>query len=98
MTNLKTINVHDFRSGIGKVMREIRDDKGVTQKEMGELLRCGQTCISTLELGQRPMRVDFIKEFADANHMTLSEFFKKVEKLLLDEENDIASGHQYYQD
>jgi len=98
MTNLKTIEVRDFRSGVGKVMREIRNAKGMTQKEMGDLVRCGQTCISTLELGQRPMRVDFIKEFADANHITLSEFFRKVEKLLLDEENDIASGHQHYQD
>ncbi len=59
---------------IGKKIRDIREEKGVTQKELGELLSYSPMGISHFENGIRDLRLSDIKKLAEYFKVDLSYF------------------------
>jgi transcriptional regulator with XRE-family HTH domain len=53
---------------IYKRIRDLREDKDLTQKEMAKILSCSQQVYSNYELGQRDIPTDIL--------IKLSEFYK----------------------
>lgn len=47
-----------------KRIRDLREDKDLTQKEMAKLLQCSQQVYSNYELGQRDIPTDILIKLA----------------------------------
>ena len=48
-----------------KRIRDLREDKDITQKEMSKILNCSQQVYSNYELGQRDIPTDILIKLAD---------------------------------
>lgn len=55
---------------IYKRIRELREDKDLTQKEMASLLNCSQQVYSNYELGQRDIPTDILIALAKIHGVT----------------------------
>lgn len=60
---------------VGEKIRDIRVEKGMTQKELGEALGVSVQTISAYESGRRRPKVETLSRFADALGVPYSEFF-----------------------
>lgn len=47
------------------LLKELRKDKGITQKDMGDYFGISQTLYSFYESGKREMKLDMLCELAD---------------------------------
>lgn len=45
-------------------IRDLREDRDLKQREMGEYLRCTQACYSAYELGKRDIPTDVLVKLA----------------------------------
>lgn len=60
---------------VGEKIRDIRVEKGMTQKELGEALGVSVQTISAYESGRRRPKVETLSRFADALDVPYSDFF-----------------------
>ena len=51
-------------------IRELREDKDLTQKEMAKVLNCSQQVYSNYELGQRDIPTDVLIMLCRFHHVT----------------------------
>lgn len=51
-------------------IRELREDKGITQKKMALMLNCSQQVYSNYELGQRDIPTDILIKLAQFHEVT----------------------------
>lgn len=51
-------------------IRELREDKGITQKKMSLMLNCSQQVYSNYELGQRDIPTDILIKLAQFHEVT----------------------------
>lgn len=51
-------------------IRELREDKGITQKKMALTLNCSQQVYSNYELGQRDIPTDILIKLAQFHEVT----------------------------
>ena len=51
-------------------IRELREDKGITQKRMAHVLNCSQQVYSNYELGQRDIPTDILIKLAQFHEVT----------------------------
>lgn len=51
-------------------IRELREDKNITQKHMATILSCSQQVYSNYELGQRDIPTDILINLAKFHHVT----------------------------
>jgi transcriptional regulator with XRE-family HTH domain len=65
----------------GKVLRQIREDKKMTQEKLAELAEVDRTYIWRLESGRRSPSLSMIFKLADAFKMTPGNLVDKVNKL-----------------
>ena len=51
-------------------IRELREDKNITQKKMAHVLNCSQQVYSNYELGQRDIPTDILIKLAQFHEVT----------------------------
>ena len=70
----------EIRVAYGKAVRAIRQDKKISQEELGDLCRLHRTYISDIELGKRNVSLENIDKIAHALQVKKSELFIEVEQ------------------
>ena len=53
-----------------KRIRDLREDKDLTQKQMAEMLNCSQQVYSNYELGQRDIPTEVLIRLAEIHNVT----------------------------
>ena len=69
-----------IRVAYGKAVRAIRQDKKISQEELGDLCGLHRTYISDIELGKRNVSLENIDKIAHALQVKKSELFIEVEQ------------------
>lgn len=54
-----------------KRIRDLREDKDITQKKMAEILHCSQQVYSNYELGQRDIPTEILIQLAHFHHVSV---------------------------
>ena len=70
----------EIRVAYGKAVRAIRQDKKISQEELGALCGLHRTYISDVELGKRNVSLENIDKIAHALQVKKSELFIEVEQ------------------
>lgn len=70
----------EIRVAYGKAVRAIRQDKKISQEELGNLCGLHRTYISDIELGKRNVSLENIDKIAHALQVKKSELFIEVEQ------------------
>ena len=70
----------EIRVAYGKAVRAIRQNKKISQEELGELCGLHRTYISDIELGKRNVSLENIDKIAHALQVKKSELFIEVEQ------------------
>ena len=70
----------EIRVADGKAVRAIRQDKKISQEELGDLCGLHRTYISDIELGKRNVSLENIDKIAHALQVKKSELFVEVEQ------------------
>ena len=70
----------EIRVAYGKAVRAIRQDKKISQEELGYLCGLHRTYISDIELGKRNVSLENIDKIAHALQVKKSELFIEVEQ------------------
>ncbi len=70
----------EIRVAYGKAVRAIRQDKKISQEELGDLCGLHRTYISDIELGKRNVSLENIDKIAHALQVKKSELFVEVEQ------------------
>ena len=70
----------EIRVAYGKAVRAIRQDKKISQEELGDLCGLHRTYISDIELGKRNVSLENIEKIAHALQVKKSELFVEVEQ------------------
>jgi XRE family transcriptional regulator, regulator of sulfur utilization len=68
----------DIQIKIGKRIREIREDLGISQEELGYRSGLHRTYIGSVERGERNLSIESISTIAKALNMNLEELFKEM--------------------
>jgi transcriptional regulator with XRE-family HTH domain len=66
----------DIRVKIGKRLRELRTEKGLSQERFSFLCELDRTYIASIEQGKRNVSIANIEKIAKALDMSICEFFK----------------------
>src|SRR4051812_13119358 len=64
----------EIQKAIGTKIKEIREEKGITQKELGELLGYSPMGVSYFEKGTRDLKISDLKKLSDFFSKPLSFF------------------------
>ena len=70
----------EIRVAYGKAVRAIRQDKKISQEELGDLCGLHRTYISDIEPGKRNVSLENIDKIAHALQVKKSELFVEVEQ------------------
>lgn len=70
----------EIRVAYGKAVRALRQDKKISQEELGDLCGLHRTYISDIELGKRNVSLENIDKIAHALQVKKSELFIEVEQ------------------
>ena len=70
----------EIRVAYGRAVRAIRQDKKISQEELGDLCGLHRTYISDIELGKRNVSLENIDKTAHALQVKKSELFIEVEQ------------------
>ena len=62
-----------------KRIRDLREDKDLTQKQMAEILNCSQQVYSNYELGQRDIPTEILIRLAEYHNVT-TDYILGIEK------------------
>ena len=66
----------DIKLLVGKRVRELRNNIGISQEELADLAGLDRTYITSVECGKRNISIVNIEKLAKALNVTLAEFFK----------------------
>lgn len=64
----------------GKVLRQVREEKGLTQEKLAELAEVDRTYIYRLETGKRSPSLDIIFRISDALNISPGALLENVNK------------------
>ena len=70
----------EIRVAYGRAVRAIRQDKKISQEELGDLCGLHRTYISDIELAKRNVSLENIDKIAHALQVKKSELFIEVEQ------------------
>jgi transcriptional regulator with XRE-family HTH domain len=56
----------DYRRKVGNKVRDLREAKALTQRELGQLVGMGANAVSAIELGRNPIPPERYEAFAEA--------------------------------
>lgn len=65
----------NIRIVVGKHVKELRNQLGISQEELAELANLDRTYITSVECGKRNVSIVNIEKLANALNVTLKEFF-----------------------
>lgn len=65
----------DIKQAVGKRIRELRNELGVSQEEFADMVGLDRTYITSVECGKRNISIVNVERIANALNVTLSEFF-----------------------
>lgn len=65
----------------GKVIRQVREEKGITQEKLAELAEVDRTYIYRIETGKRSPSLDIVFRIADALKVSPGHLLDKVNRL-----------------
>ncbi|HIU82192.1 MAG TPA: helix-turn-helix transcriptional regulator [Candidatus Ornithoclostridium faecavium] len=65
----------DIKSLVGKRVKELRNNMGISQEELADLAGLDRTYITSVECGRRNISIVNIEKLAKALKVSLSEFF-----------------------
>ena len=65
---------------IYKRIRELREDKGMTQKQMSEILSCSQRVYSNYERGELDIPTEILIKLADFHKTTVDYILYRTDK------------------
>ena len=68
----------DIKSKIGRRIKEIREQKSVSQKDLSFKADLDRSYIASVESGQRNISIVNIEKIANALDVTLSQFFQNL--------------------
>lgn len=63
--------MENFKKSIGDQIRDARKAKGLTQKELGEMLRIGEPTVNKYESGKQNPTVETLFKIAEALNLKL---------------------------
>ena len=75
----KTIHAKEYHIVIG-MLRELREQKLLTQKELADKIGSDQTFVSKIEIGERRLDIIELKYICEALEIQLVDFIKQVEQ------------------
>jgi len=64
----------------GKAIRQMRQQKGISQEELADLCGLHRTYISDVELGKRNVSLENIERLAQALDTNVSDVFVEIER------------------
>ena len=73
---------------MGRVVRRLRDEQGVSQEDLAEAARLDRTFISMLERGRQRATLETALALAQALGLTLSELAQKIDNEERDDMKD----------
>ncbi len=65
----------DIQQKIGKRIRELRKEKGLSQEAFADLARIDRTYVNSVENGKRNISLKNIEKIANAFNISISNFF-----------------------
>ena len=65
----------DIRILVGKRIKELRNNLGISQEELADLAELDRTYITSVECGRRNISIINIEKLSTALKVTLKEFF-----------------------
>jgi transcriptional regulator with XRE-family HTH domain len=68
----------EIKSKVGKRIKEIREKKSISQKDLSFSADLDRTYIASVESGQRNISIVNLEKIANALDVTLSELFKGI--------------------
>ena len=80
MNDQLTDPIEDAQRALGKALRELRKQAGVTQKELGASASAPDTYISQVEKGQRDIRWSTVTRLLLALDMTVADLAAEIER------------------
>ena len=80
MNNQPTDPIEEAQRALGRALRELRKQAGVTQKELGAKAGAPDTYVSQVEKGQRDIRWSTVTRLLIALYMTLADLTAAVER------------------
>jgi transcriptional regulator with XRE-family HTH domain len=72
----------DLNKTFGKVLKELREEKGMSQQELGDYADVDRSFISRIERGIGTPSVTVVFKMCGILEVKPSEFFQRVEKLI----------------
>ncbi len=63
-----------------KRIKELREDKDLTQKQMGEILSCSQRVYSNYERGELDIPTEILKKLADFHQVSIDYILERTNK------------------
>lgn len=61
-------------------IRDLREDKDLTQKQMGEILNCSQRVYSNYERGELDIPTEILIKLADFHNVSVDYILNRVDK------------------
>ena len=61
-------------------IRNLREDKDLTQQQMAEVLNCSQRCYSHYELGDRYIPLETLIKIADFHSVSIDYLLERTDK------------------
>jgi transcriptional regulator with XRE-family HTH domain len=69
----------DIRKKIGKRVKELRQEKNLSQEALAHLSELDRTYIPSIEKGERNVSIEVIQKLAKAFDLKISEFLKGLD-------------------
>lgn len=74
--------------GVGDLIREIREKKGISSAELGRRIGMSRSYMSRIELGDRPVKLDILSKIAEVLDTPIEYFVSDDEKRELELDNN----------
>lgn len=65
----------DIKILVGKRVKELRNNLGISQEELADIAELDRTYITSVECGKRNISIVNVEKLSNALKVTLSEFF-----------------------
>lgn len=69
----------DIKKKLGKRVKQLRQERGLSQEALAHLAELDRTYIPSIEKGERNISLEVIQKLAGAFKMTISELLKGIE-------------------
>jgi transcriptional regulator with XRE-family HTH domain len=72
---------HDYRIKLGRVLRAMREEKGISQEAFADRFKINRTYYGKVERGENSISLDKLQNISKSLKIPLSELFKRAEEI-----------------